>query len=245
MKPAVHSVGYAGELHSVFSFAQLYGLKILSIGKIQLKIQRLKVRAAQLRRHVLHHLVHILFQTLEQIYETAGLLLEVLQLFLYKKLNILVAELSQLLRPHGPKASQSLYFPRSVFQHIVHEAAYLRRAEAGRPVGLCLQTVLTEVGKLAAGKLVYSGGAEVQTLTVEFFHHGRGQAAAAQPCRRLKSRHALRLPLSEIFRRRLFPASSALYGRCRQTQGRLVQPPCAARTAPLSFLHSQIWPLPG
>ena len=220
MEPAVHPVGNAGELQAPLPFPQFDGGKVPGLGEVQLKVQGLKVRAAQLRRHVLHHLVHIVFQALEQIGEAAGLLLEIIQLLLDEAVNILIAELPQLLLADLPEATQSLYLPGGVLQHVVHEVADLRRAEAGRLMGLGLQAVLAEIGELAGGEFVNSGGAEPQPLAVKLLHHPGGQTPPAQLGRRSQSGHPLRLLPAEVVSRRLGRSAGTFHPLGGQTQGR-------------------------
>ena len=134
--------------------------------------------------------------------------------------DILVAELPQLLLADLFEATQNLYLPGGIFQHVVHEAADLRRAEAGRLMGLGLQSVLAEVGEFAGGEFINPGGAEPKPLAVELLHHPGGQPPPAQFRRRFQPGHPFRLLPAEVIRRGLGRAAGAFHRLGGQTQGR-------------------------
>ncbi len=80
--PAVHAVGRAGENKFVLAAADAdrRQIGVVLVGKIQLKVERAEVRAAQLLRRVEHDAPRCLRQTSEEIDEPGALFPKILQL---------------------------------------------------------------------------------------------------------------------------------------------------------------------
>ena len=172
MEPAVHPVGNARERHAPSPSPSSTGGSFSRAGKVQLEIQRLEVRAAQLIRHIRHDLPHIARQTAEEVDKARALLLKVVELGVYICFHVPGAYLRQLAVVHGAPAAALLDLACGLFEHEMHERAYLRRGEARGLIGLRAQTVLAEVRISARGKFIYSRRAQPQTLAVETAHRG-------------------------------------------------------------------------
>ena len=89
----------------------------------------------------------------------------------------------EILLPHGGKAASVQHVLRDVLQQVVEERADLGGVKGRRAAGLGLQTVLHEVGEVAAPQPLHPGGGHGDPLPVQRLYSAAGQAAPLQ-CRR-------------------------------------------------------------
>ena len=173
MQPAVHTVGNAGERHRAVAVSKLRRRDIAHLRKVKLEVERLKIGAAQLRRHVRHYLEHILAEAAEEVYEPLRLLLKVVQLLMHIAVHMALGDCVQLVVRDGAEAAAVTHVARRVLQHVVHERADLRRREARRFIRARVQAVLAEIRKFAGGEFIYPRRAQLQPSAVERAHRLR------------------------------------------------------------------------
>ena len=125
-----------------------------------------KIRVAQFLRHLVNDSVGVGPQTVEQIPEPGGTVLEIVQLLFRVLVDILSGQAVKFFVIHRGKAALPQYVPGDVFQQIVEKRADLGRVEGGRFPGLGPQTVLHEVGEVAGAHPFQPGGGHGNPLSV-------------------------------------------------------------------------------
>ena len=112
--PAVHAVGRAGENKFVLAAADADRRQI--VGKIQLKVERAEVGAAQLLRRVEHDGPRCLRQTAKEIDEPGALFPKILQLRAHIFADVFVRQRGDGLVVRFGKAAALRHLARHVFQ---------------------------------------------------------------------------------------------------------------------------------
>ena len=125
-----------------------------------------KIRVAQFLRHLVNDSVGVGPQTVEQIPEPGGTVLEIVQLLFRVLVDILSGQAVKFFVIHCGKAALSQHIPGDIFQQIVEKRADLGRVEGGRFPGLGPQAVLHEVGEVAGAHPFQPGGGHGNPLSV-------------------------------------------------------------------------------
>ena len=161
--PAVHAVGDAGQGDGVPGLAETE----TEFGNVQLEGQGYKVRAAHLFRGVEDDAAGIAAEAEEEMAETRAFILQPAELFLHIGIDGGLGNRLELVIRHRAEAAAVGDLAGGTLKDGVQEGADLRRAEAGRFIGLGLEAELAEIAELAVGKTLEPGGADIQAWAVE------------------------------------------------------------------------------
>ena len=183
LHPAVHPVHLAADPQLRVRLADRHRRQLPAVAEGQLEGQGHEVGAAHLLGDLVHHRVGGAAQPGEEIPEPSVPALQIPQLFHRVLVDVPPHQGVEILLPHGGKAASVQHVLRDVLQQVVEERADLGGVKGRRAAGLGLQTVLHEVGEVAAPQPLHPGGGHGDPLPVQRLYSAAGQAAPLQ-CRR-------------------------------------------------------------
>ena len=195
MLPAVHAVGNAGERERRLAVREAHRRQHLGVCEVQLKVQRRKLRHAQLARHVQHDLPRRGGQAAEQIRKPRRAVFKPAELRIDIPLHGLVREGKERLVGNALEAAAAHGFARHLLENRVDERADLGRCKGLLPPGLGLESVFEEERIGAGGIPLRARGGKPRLLPKERLRALRRERGAQQRSPPAKLRELLRRSL--------------------------------------------------